>query len=306
VRRAIYGTLISKKLVFEKYRVEVTVICRFCQNRPATSNEHIVANSRLKKINAFKDEDGKNDNVRKRFKGITCEECNNKLGTYERLRWSNLAHATIWKILAGNINNVFANFPEYQLKNTTEDTNKFYEAQFLQAVTEDVFFSENTFTFSFDPSTLQLTNKSGRATVPISFRSVDQLGNPIEGAKFYSKDTGGQSEEVGYVTTSDKNGIAAVTVLATVEMLHIFEDELLVSNTSTNESFTKRIDFIVYLSFDFNSRRLLFVLPLIPRRVSQLNHTEIRYRVSHRGFLSILQNHFPEIAIMEISPYFQL
>jgi len=95
--------------------------CRFCKNKKASSKEHLIANSRLKDISSIHSENRPNDNVRKKFKGITCEEFNNNLGKYEGKKWSGLAYATAWKILAGNINKAFDKHPAHQLKNTIKN-----------------------------------------------------------------------------------------------------------------------------------------------------------------------------------------
>lgn len=89
-----------------------------CEGK-ASSKEHVIHNSRRRFI---RDNGGDLGNEKARFKGITCNSCNNFLGQKEELYNSSLAISTLWKVIAGNINNVFASHPWCLTNNTSKDT----------------------------------------------------------------------------------------------------------------------------------------------------------------------------------------
>jgi hypothetical protein len=123
--------------------------CIFCAEKNASSKEHLIANSRLRRIQSLKAEKQRNDNIRKKYKKITCEDCNRKLGQYEARQSVNLAYSTIWKILAGNINNAFTD-QDYILSNTQGDSIQSFEKQIREVIEGEYILPANTFAFDIE------------------------------------------------------------------------------------------------------------------------------------------------------------
>lgn len=280
-------------------------ICRYCkikQARKGKNGEHIIVASRLREINSFKTECERNDNIQKGYK-ITCENCNNLLGEYERERWSNLTYATVWKILASNVNSVFRRHPDFIIENTPPEIIEKYEFEFLKLIKGDGFLPKNTFSFSFDPNKSELKKKFGIASQKIKLKSKDENGNSIQGATFYTKDKGGGEKEVGYQVSSDERGIAEIDVLTRIELVRVVKEKLILTNSESDEIQKTTIDIIIYISFNSNSHRLVFILPLIGTYNTGWNNVTIK--ANHKGFLKIIQDNFPEIAFTEINEYFK-
>lgn len=280
-----------------------SIICRYCKEKNASSKEHLIANSRLASINSFKAKKETNDNIQKTYKKITCENCNNELGKYEEKKWSNLAYATIWKVLAGNINDAFKRQPDYLLKNTSKSTIKFFEQQFLDIIKKEKIIPGNTFKFDFDPMDSDLTKKFGLAVKPVVLKTVDENGKPIEGVKIFSKDKGGGSNEGGYIASTDGTGKAELNILTRVELIRVVEETSTLTNLDTNEKKSFKTDFLIYVSFNSNSHRLLFILPLINQ--INTNWSNARIQLLHRGFLKIIQENFTELKITCLNEYFK-
>ena len=275
--------------------------CRYCQNCDAVSNEHIIVNSRLRSINAFKNSTQRNDNVQKAYKNITCNTCNHILGEYESKRWSSLAYATIWKILAGNVNNIFNEGSEYILKHSDEYCMKNFENQLLTIIkSKNLVLPEHTFTFSIDPKTLDFENKPGKACQKVVFNFVDESGLPIEGASAYVKPKGGSEKEKGYYSQSNKAGKAFLNILMRLEMIKIVSEKLTIRNDKTKEEIYKDVDVIIYISLNPNSHRSLVILPLICKYDTGWPNTPIK--LSHKGFLRIVQKHISDIKIIKLKP----
>ena len=275
--------------------------CRYCQNCDASSREHIIVNSRLRSINEFKDTAQRNDNVRKTYKNITCEVCNHILGEYESKRWSFLAYSTIWKILAGNVNNAFEEGSEYVLKHSNKRCIKHFEDTLLTAVkSKNTVLPTNTFTFSVDLKTLDPENKSGKAIKNIIIKCVDESDQPIKGTAVYIKPKGGSDEERGYYSQSDEKGKASLSVLMRLEMVKIVCEKLVIQNDYTKEEIYKNIDIIIYVSLDLDNHRTIVILPLICKYTTRWPNTPIN--LSHKELLRIVQNHISDIRIVEIKP----
>ena len=143
--------------------------CRFCKKNNASSREHILARSRLHRINQFRPDNLKNDNYRKKFRGITCKKCNSELGRYEELQWSSLAYATIWKILVGNTNDVFRSIPVFLLKHTNNSCREAHENLILNVIKSKKILPENT--FGFDIVYTGTSNEKGE----INFKVLRQF-----------------------------------------------------------------------------------------------------------------------------------
>lgn len=267
-------------------------VCRYCGLRPASSKEHLIANSRLTRIKSLKYPGQPNDNVRKTFKGITCEPCNKELGKYEEGRWSSLAYATVWKILAGNLNSSFSD-PSHKLSNSDVPYISSWE-EILQLVVRDghQVLPLLTFSFDFDPSSLKSDYSHTVAVQKIKISLKNEVGDPIQGGILYAKDKKGSSLNSAYVGISDAGGMAESTVLIALESVCVVAEELCIENTENGEKIFKLIDFIIYISFDFNRHRLVLILPLIGDL--QTPWPNCNLRASHKGFISILQKHIKE------------
>jgi hypothetical protein len=270
--------------------------CRYCKDKNPSSKEHLVANRRLIQINSFKQLEEINDNVPKTFKKITCESCNNELGKYEDKSAFNLAHATIWKILAGNINNAFERYPEYILKISSLKTININEEQLLNIIKENLILPELTFTFSFDAQKSIFQNRFGEAVKKIVSKVLDENGNPIEDAVFYSKDSFLNNNDSGYISKSNKNGEINIDILTRIEKIKIIKENIHINNE------IKEIEIIIYISFDANNHRLILIFPLIGEIKIGLKNKFIE--IIFEDLLIILQKHLPEISITELKNYY--
>lgn len=270
--------------------------CRYCKDKNASSKEHVVANRRLTQINSFKQLEEINDNIPKIFKKITCETCNNELGKYEDKSEFNLAHATIWKILAGNINNAFERYPEYILKITSLKTINIYEEQFLNSIKNNLIFPALTFSFSFDAQNSVFQNRFGEAVKKIVTKVLDENGNPIEDVTFYSKDSFLNNNDSGYISKSNENGEININILTRIEKIKIVKEYIYINNE------IKEIEIIIYISFDANNHRLILIFPLIGEIKIGLENKFIE--IILEDFSTILQKHLPEISITELKNYY--
>ena len=275
--------------------------CRYCQNRDASSREHIITNDRLRSINEFKYQAQRNDNAQKAYKNITCEECNNFLGKYESKWWSSLAYATIWKILAGNTNNAFEKGSEYVLKHSSEHCIKHFEDT-LRTVTESENrkLPENTFTFNIDPKTLDPENKSGKAVKKKVMKFIDKSGHPVKEVAVCIKPKGGDEEEGIYYSQSDESGKVTLNVLMRLEMVKIASEKLTIQNINTKEEIYEDIDIIIYISIGPDNHRILVIFPLICEYNTNWPDTPVE--ISHRGFLKIIQDTVSDIKIVKLKP----
>lgn len=111
----------------------------------ASSKEHVINNSRRIFI---KNRGANLGNMKARFRGITCSNCNSDLGSIEEKTWSGLAIATLWKVLAGNINDVFERAPWAKIHNTDLITIKNTADILRTALIESKVFPENMFGYN--------------------------------------------------------------------------------------------------------------------------------------------------------------
>lgn len=280
--------------------------CLYCNENKADSNEHLIVDRRIKRINSFKTDQEKNDNIQKDFKKITCEPCNNRLGEYEEKSTWNLAYATIWKIIAGNINKAFNRLPEYYFGITSDKTIKFYENLLLNVVKKELILPKNTFDFDFNPMNSSLSNKFGFATKKILINPVNEKGEPIEGAKIYTKDKSGSGTENGYIATSDKNGKAELKILTAIEKIRVVKETIKINNSNDLNSKEKNIEFesIVYLSFNANGNRLICILPLLHSVSTDWGDIIIEL-FDENFFLKTINKAFPEMEIVTIRKFFK-
>lgn len=260
--------------------------CVFCTERNASSKEHLIANSRLKRIQSFKAEEQKNDNVRKKYKKITCEGCNRSLGKYEAESPVNLAYSTAWKILAGNINGAFTD-QDYILRSTEEDGVKSYEEQLRNIIEGEYILPANTFTFDIEIDNSFAIN-FGVATFNYRARIEDENG-PVEDALFCLKDNAGSEKEGEYSATSDEDGNCNLEILVAIELVRVFTSELTLRNVETGEVLVKNIDFIFYISLD-SLHRLILILPIIGATQTPWENSEVQF--IHRDFLEIIWENF--------------
>lgn len=276
-------------------------VCRFCKVRPPSSKEHVIADSRLRQIKSFKPDS--NDNIQRTFKGITCEECNNFLGdTYESHSPFHLAYATIWKVLAGNVNNAFNRLPDFQLNNTSSEAIEKAEAQLLSHLNKpELCLPEITFEFDLD-ALEGFSESSNAATKKLQINIVDENGHPIQGAVTALRDKAGGEEERGYSAETNALGRADLEVLMRLELVRSVSYNTNVQNLDSGERFTKKSDAIVYVSQAANARRLLVLLPI--NSPIQTNWANARIEISEPGFLPLVQENFPDLKIKAIRPYF--
>lgn len=276
--------------------------CRFCNQKNASSKEHLVANRRLSQINSFKDSQEVDDRITKTFKKITCESCNNELGRYEDSSYYNLAQATIWKILAGNINNAFERYPGYVLNNSSLETVESYERLFFNFIKNNQICPDLAFTFNFDSQKSIFQNRFGEAVKKINVNILDENGSPIEDAIFYSKDKFPVGDDGAYIAKSNSDGFVDVNILARLEKIIVATETCTFKNLITNETIEMDVDFIIYISFDLNEHRLIFILPLIGP--VSTGWPDVSVEIKHVGFLVILQKHLKDIAVIELNKYF--
>jgi len=111
----------------------------------ASSKEHVINNSRRIFI---KNRGANLGNTKARFRGITCSNCNSYLGSIEEKTYSGLAIATLWKVLAGNINNAFERAPWAQIHYTDLITIKNTLDILRNALLEAKVFPENMFGYN--------------------------------------------------------------------------------------------------------------------------------------------------------------
>ena len=273
--------------------------CRYCQNSDASSREHIIASSRLRSIKEFKNSSQRNDNFRKRYKNITCEECNNILGEYESKSGPFLAYATIWKILAGNANNVFEEGSEYILDHSDECCIKSIEDRFLAIIkSKNLVLTDLTFRFDIDYNTLDCENKPGKAYKNVVYNFVNESGLPVDGLVGYMKPKGGSGEDEGYYSQSNKEGEVSMNILLRMEMIKIVSEKLTIQNCETKEEIHKDIDVIIYISLGPGSHRSLVILPLMCEYDTGWPNTPVKS--SHRGFLRIVQDRIADIRITNL------
>jgi hypothetical protein len=128
----------------------------------ASSREHIIHNSRRKFI---RDNGGDFGNEKARFKGITCANCNEYLGRYEEKYNSNLAISTLWKVIAGNINNVFGNNHWGLTQNTSKESLYYYLEILKNAFNERQVFPENMLGYKL--TYFGTTNNKGEVSMSI-------------------------------------------------------------------------------------------------------------------------------------------
>ncbi|MCP5142442.1 MAG: hypothetical protein H6980_08845 [Gammaproteobacteria bacterium] len=128
----------------------------------ASSKEHVINNSRRKLIQKLGADLG---NEKARYKGITCNNCNRELGKHEARTWSELAIATMWKVVAGNINQVFINIPWARTTVTDIDTLTHYSDILRDALINEKVFPENMLTYDLEYHSI--TRSDGRAVLRI-------------------------------------------------------------------------------------------------------------------------------------------
>lgn len=279
--------------------------CRFCRLNNASSKEHLIADSRLRTINSFKNAADANDNIQKTYKKITCEACNNKLGKYEEEHRHNLAYATIWKLLAGNINESFDRQNEFYLKNPTSPTIELFENMMLDVIKGKSILPLHTFKYDLDPTSSEFENKFGFAAQKVVIKPVDENGMPIEGVKVFAQDKGGGEDEKGYIISSNEDGIAEFNILTRIESIRIIRETIIVEPSS--EDLKLKIDFeiIIYLSFDSNSNRVLVILPLLHNLKTDYGELIITL-FDEAFFLRSLRKSFPELEVVSIEKYFSI
>lgn len=278
-------------------------ICRLCRINQASSKEHLIANSRLKTLNDYKENSETNDNIQKTYKKITCESCNNSLGEYERIRWCYLAYATVWKLLAGNLNSAFDRQRDFILENSSFHTIDMFEKFMADLIRSKNILPLYTFKFSLDPMKSELENKFGFAKQQVKLKAVGENDDPISSGTFFTQDKGGGEKEKGYIAAVNKNGSADLSILSRIEIIRIVKHAIEIQ--VFNEKSKEKIDFdiIVYVSLDGGGHRLLLGLPLISMtEIGSGQHISKSFDESF--FLPIFKKCLPELEIISIEKYF--
>ena len=153
----------------------------------ASSKEHVINNSRRIFIQKRGAELG---NDKARFRGITCQKCNRFLGGIEENTWSGLAVATLWKVLAGNLNRVFDRASWAQVHSTDDGTLEHYLAILRDALLKEEVFPDNM--LGYELSFTATTGADGMASMSILtdaegirvFRDFTHVENKDNGEKF--------------------------------------------------------------------------------------------------------------------------
>ena len=276
-------------------------LCRYCRLNSSSSREHVIANSRLRDLRNFQTNIG--ENLQKQFKGITCESCNNKLGNqYESLSPINQAYATIWKILAGNVNNVFSKAPDFQISKTPRDELHFFEDRFLEVLRENKILLENTFHFDWDAER-DFIDHYGVATKKVLHKATDYLGNPLGAVKVSFKDRAGSHKEKAYTIETGPDGAGQMEMGMHVELARVVTEDLRIKNLENNVTHTIPADIIIYISQAINAHRIAVIIILPCITISEWPFSKFDFY--HSDFLSILKIHFPEFKFKALNPFFE-
>jgi hypothetical protein len=84
----------------------------------ASSKEHVIHNSRRRML---REKGADLGNLQARFKGISCANCNEFMGRKEEYDRPSLAISTVWKVVIGNLNNVFNRADWAQTKHAKDE-----------------------------------------------------------------------------------------------------------------------------------------------------------------------------------------
>jgi hypothetical protein len=103
----------------------------------ASSKEHVIHNSRRR---VLREKGAELGNQQARFKGISCANCNEFMGRKEEIDRPSLAISTVWKVVIGNLNNVFNRADWAQTKHA-KDEDLAEHANFLR----DSFVNDGVF-----------------------------------------------------------------------------------------------------------------------------------------------------------------
>ena len=112
--------------------------------------------------------------------GITCENCNNTLGRFESQTIRGLAIATLWKVIAGNINCVFGDKSDWALlSNTKLETLTYYEALLKHALLNNKIFPENMLGYDLTRIGISGENESLHMSILTDFEGVCVLQDKV-------------------------------------------------------------------------------------------------------------------------------
>lgn len=121
--------------------------CLFCGTNctgQATSKEHVISQAQRRRVA----QKGANlGNLKARFRGITCQTCNETLGRIEQSSLSGQAIAASWKILAGNSNQVFERANWARTKLTDDQTLNYYMSLLKKALLTSNALPEAMFSY---------------------------------------------------------------------------------------------------------------------------------------------------------------
>lgn len=118
-------------------------------------------------------------NMKARFRGITCNECNHVMGQIEEKTWSGLAISTMWKVIAGNINGAFDRAAWAQTQNSNPDTLNHYSEMLKDSLMNQKVFPNNM--IGYDLNYSRTAGSDGKISLGIltDAEGIRVFTNPI-------------------------------------------------------------------------------------------------------------------------------
>ena len=107
--------------------------------------------------------------------------------------------------------------------------------------------------------------------------------------------------DIVYTGMTDEQGMVNFGIIRQFEMINVVTEELVLKNLEIKKEIKKKIDVIIYVSYN-NNRRIIVILPLLCKQNTGWNNT--RYAASYKGFLVIIKKHFPRLNVDKLYKYF--
>ncbi|OYU13025.1 MAG: hypothetical protein CFE38_05365 [Comamonadaceae bacterium PBBC1] len=262
----------------------------------ASSKEHLISSKRLNQIKLTnKILTNANDNIKKTYKHITCESCNNELGIYESKSEINLGYATIWKLLAINYSKQEIKINYLKFKNTSLLTIFKFMTILQKCIKENGVFENSTFVFDYYlGAKVEPTYNQG--IFQSSIKSVDENGNPIEDVNIYISTNGFHSGDRGFATKSDESGTAKIRILKNADYLNIFSVPFYVVDHARGFISQTFIEWAFYAIINSNGARILIALPLTDEKIAKY----LDERIYKSNLEEIIKNNFTELEILNL------
>ena len=267
--------------------------------RTASSKEHLLANKRLSLIKATNGKDEKvNDNIRKKYTHITCENCNNELGMYEAKSETNLAYATIWKLLALNYSGSSISTRDLQIKNAPLSVIESHLISLKKCIEANGIFQDQTFTFNYAIGA-KVDPKFNQGIFKGTLNVTDKKGNPIEGVIVYVKTNGFHEGNEGLIESSDESGLVPIKILKHADYLQVFSNSICFVDRPSGLILERTIDWIVYICLNATTQRHLIAFPLLDEEVLPCFSMEIYESTLD----SIHKEHFADLKISNLKSF---